>query len=180
MSLTVQARVFAVGAHGVQQYGDEPYVVHLDAVAAVVRRFSSIIGPAWRTVERAAYLHDTLEDTRTSREALAQRFGDDVARLVAAVTNEPGATRHERARKTYPKLREAGTLAVALKLSDRIANVEEGLRTKSEQLPKYLEEYAYFRATLRRTGELDPMWRHLDGLFRLAARRAIAPGAAAA
>ena len=32
-----RARAFAVQAHGDQRYGDEPYVVHLDEVAAIVR-----------------------------------------------------------------------------------------------------------------------------------------------
>lgn len=121
------ARNFAALAHGSQLYGDQPYIVHLQAVARELRSLM-VRAPGLRFYDRdlaecAAYLHDVLEDTSTTRGELEAAFGPDVADLVHAVTDEPGRNRKERKAKTYPKIRACGPLAVALKLADRIANV---------------------------------------------------------
>lgn len=62
-----------------------PYVVHPLEVAALLARDH----PTRRTLVTAGLLHDTLEDTRTTRRELEARFGREVARLVAAVTRRP-------------------------------------------------------------------------------------------
>ena len=59
----------------------EPYITHPLEVAAILARqrmdLSSII---------TGLLHDTVEDTGATNELLAERFGDEVARLVDGVT----------------------------------------------------------------------------------------------
>ena len=89
-------------------------------------------------------------------------FGDEVAQLVSAVTNEDGPNRKTRAALTYPKIRNAGTNAITLKLADRIANVENG----GKLVDMYRKEYADFRWTLYMQGSLDNMWTHLDSLLK--------------
>lgn len=63
-----QARKFAVEAHGDQRYGDEPYVVHLDHVLAVLQRF----GIEGEDILVAGLLHDTIEDTNVTQEQIAE------------------------------------------------------------------------------------------------------------
>jgi (p)ppGpp synthase/HD superfamily hydrolase len=46
----------------------------------------------------AALLHDTIEDTATTQEELARRFGSDVADLVAEVTDDKTLPKQERKR----------------------------------------------------------------------------------
>jgi len=89
-------------------------------------------------------------------------FGPDVAGLVDAVTDEPGPNRRARKAATYQKIREAGHLAVRLKLADRIANVEAG----GSLTDMYRKEHEAFRRNLHTAGENEDMWRHLDGLLR--------------
>jgi (p)ppGpp synthase/HD superfamily hydrolase len=59
-----------------------PYLVHPLETGALLARYC----PDRSGLVTAGFLHDTLEDTRTSREELAERFGEEVARLVVAVT----------------------------------------------------------------------------------------------
>jgi (p)ppGpp synthase/HD superfamily hydrolase len=51
-------------------------------VAEVIARVGGVADLA---VLQAAVLHDALEDTKTTREELAERFGERVARIVAEV-----------------------------------------------------------------------------------------------
>ena len=166
-SQVARARAFAVEAHGDQRYGEEPYVVHLEAVHATAVEFGVTDAPTLI----AAWLHDVVEDTDVTREQVAAEFGDAVATLVHAVTNEPGSNRKERAKLTYPKIASTPG-AVRLKLADRIANVRACLETRSGLLRMYQREYRKFRGALCRDG--DPiegaMWAELDALLEWTGR----------
>jgi hypothetical protein len=60
----------------------EPYAIHpLEAGALLSRCY-----PERRALVAAGFLHDTLEDTPTTRQELVDRFGAETARLVDAVT----------------------------------------------------------------------------------------------
>ena len=87
------ARTFAVAAHGDQKYGDQPYSFHLDAVA-------EILAPFGEQAQIAGYLHDVVEDTPVQLEAVRREFGDKISECVALVTDEKGANRKERKRRT--------------------------------------------------------------------------------
>lgn len=159
-----RARHFATLAHGSQSYNDEvPYVVHLEQVVNVLSRF----GFDDPLMVCGGWLHDVVEDTNTNYNAIKQRFGYEVAELVYAVTSELGRNRKERNEKTYPKIK-GNYAATALKLADRIANVEYGLATGGEMRSKYVEEYPGFKTAIQFQYEdlrVTAMWRHLDVLL---------------
>lgn len=143
---TSRARKYAVVQHGGQTYNEEvPYEDHLDMVVEVGNRFGF---GGDQEMGSAMYLHDTIEDTDTSYTDIHKRFGEGVAELVYAVTSERGRNRKEKNQKTYPKLREAGTRAICLKLMDRIANVQYGLATPNGKVDMYRAEYPEFRHAL--------------------------------
>lgn len=161
------AQFFATTKHGTQLYGTVPYTHHLAAVADVVRRFcQDIVETAaydltlYDCILVAAWLHDVVEDTPTKLKEIEEMFGPDVAVLVNAVTNEAGPNRKVRAALTYPKIR-ATPGAVALKLADRIANVEHG----GKMVEVYRKEYEDFRRALYTPAQYEDMWAHLDGLL---------------
>lgn len=144
-------------------YGELQYTTgHLVFVAVKVK----VAG--YPEMEAAAWLHDVVEDTETTIEEVRTLFGDETADLVWAVTSEPGRNRKERNAATYPKIVRAGEKAVALKLCDRICNVEECWRVQDSKLYMYHKEYRDFRAALRREGS-DPrimkLWDRLDKLL---------------
>ena len=168
------AHTFALIAHGVQKYGQKPYHAHLFDVVGVLKRFVD-----WETLTQemidAAWLHDVLEDTPHTRDHLERMFGKRTVDLVHAVTNEKGPNRKARGLLTYPKIRETSG-AIIIKLSDRIANVENCVshdrigKRPGKLFNMYLREKPDFEAELRErcrgegaVGAL--MWKHLDQLF---------------
>jgi tRNA (guanine-N7-)-methyltransferase len=150
--LELEARRFAEAAHRAQSYGDAPYVTHLRAVRAVLADFG-YAGP----LAIAAWLHDTVEDTRVTRDEIAARFGENVAKLVWAVTGV-GETRAEKNASAYAKIAVHPPAAV-LKLADRIANVEAS-RTVPKKLEMYRSEWSSFHAHLGALGD-ERMWARL-------------------
>lgn len=151
------AKFFATVKHANQSYSGLPYTHHLQNVENVLRRF----GITDEDLLVAAWLHDVVEDTGTKLKEIREMFGDNVAELVDAVTNEAGANRKIRAALTYPKTRKCKK-GVTLKLADRIANVEMG----GSLVGMYKKEYEEFKRGLFSAGENDEMWKHLDSLMQ--------------
>ena len=180
MDLVTQAKLFATQKHVLDNHqlygGILPYTHHTQAVEQV------LVGHGFKDgyIRAAAWLHDVIEDTRGRANEVKTRdieelFGDHVAALVEAVTSEPGPNRKTRNALTYPKIRAAGVEAVALKLADRIANVEFGGSATS----MYMREHTDFKHGIYIDFEPGPkftamhsavlrMQDHLDRLFRLA------------
>lgn len=151
-------KFYASVKHAGQTYSSGlPYTHHLAAVEAVLRRF----GTFDEAMLVSAWLHDVVEDTGTKLKEIEEMFGVGVAKLVHAVTNEEGANRKIRHALTYPKTREAGPLAVRLKLADRIANVEAG----GKLVGMYQKEHEDFRRALYTSGQNEDMWNHLNKLM---------------
>jgi len=156
-------RKYAIEKHGDQKYGHHPYEVHLDAVVQNLDRF---FPHHTSHVRAAAYLHDVVEDTETTTLDIEEAFGTDVAYLVDLVTDQAGTSRRQRHKATYPRMTVCPN-AVAIKICDRIANMESSLLEKPSLFAMYLKEYPYFRDTLRvvKGGyrmSHDPAWEHLD------------------
>ena len=117
----MDAREMAIRAHGTQLYGNEPYSVHLDEVAALCEPFGE-------TAVMVAYLHDCLEDTQLSAAEIRSAFGELVERCCVLLTDAPGANRKARKAATYEILSRVSAespeaLALVVKAADRLANV---------------------------------------------------------
>lgn len=125
--LALLRRAWAVGAAahaGQTRKSGEPYITHPVAVAAVLAEQKVDV----ETLV-AAILHDTIEDTPLTRDALASEFGETVAELVDGVTKLDKlqfADRQEAAAESFRKmlLAMARDLRVILiKLADRLHNM---------------------------------------------------------
>jgi (p)ppGpp synthase/HD superfamily hydrolase len=147
-----KARRFAEERHAGQRYGEQPYSVHLAAVRAVLASFGYA-----GDLGVAAWLHDVVEDTATTREEIAVEFGAGVAALVWAVTGV-GKSRKERNEAAYEKIRSHPPAAI-LKLADRIANVEAS-RQRPDKLRMYRREWPGFERALAGLGD-ERMWARL-------------------
>lgn len=160
--------VWITTVHGDQKYDkDLPYIFHLVSVENVLTRFGFSLESDIK-LHIAALCHDAVEDTKVELKEILKRYGEDVEKIVDLVTDEKGATRSERHKKTYPKLAVSED-AVIVKLSDRIANVEYGISVNNlSQYRKYIKEYNFFRDTLynpKHTRTIK-MWEHLDSLLK--------------
>jgi (p)ppGpp synthase/HD superfamily hydrolase len=93
--------------------------------------------------------------------------------IVDGVTDEQGANRAERHKKTYPKTASDQAYTI-VKLADRIANMRESEKTSPGLLKMYRREYPEFRKALkepwgvvhkyREAHGLTAMWAELDQL----------------
>lgn len=129
---------------GQRRESDEaPFILHPLEVAALLHNSGHR-----EAVVAAGILHDTIEDADASRETIDQRFGPEVAWLVAAMTED--ATIEEFAQRKAA-LREqiaaAGTDASSIYAADKVAKVRE-LRARIAMQPGLLEAQARDRARL--------------------------------
>ena len=161
-------RQFARKRHRGQKWAGMDYSVHLGLGAASVECWAQSFGFSVVDINRlvaAAWLHDVVEDTDTSVEEVRELAGDGVAKLVWAVTDEPGVSRKERKEKTLPKIRTC-PLAVLIKLCDREVNVTKARSNNDGRyFSMYQNEHADFVAALRRSGEYDALWDRLDQIL---------------
>lgn len=167
------AKSIASQAHLNQKYGSYPYLIHLEAVQEVLERFGYSLHKSEEinSLRIAAWLHDALEDTVLIKDHIVYHFGEDVADLVWRVTDEVGRNRKEKKAATYPKIK-ARSLAVVLKLADRIANVEASLKIKKEKgtislFNMYLREWEDFKKNLYDKDQDEKMWKHLESLLKV-------------
>src|SRR6478672_3162953 len=87
---------FAAEKHAQQKRkgeNGEPYFNHLLEVAELVAASSPHLDVE---LVMAAFLHDTVEDTGVTLQELEQRFGKDVADLVAEVTDDKSLPKETR------------------------------------------------------------------------------------
>jgi (p)ppGpp synthase/HD superfamily hydrolase len=98
----------------------EPYVNHLSDVA---RLLAAATNGEDVTVVIAGLLHDTLEDTETSVGELAKEFGQEVAELVAEVTDDKSLPKAERKRLQIETAPHKSERARMIKLADKTSNL---------------------------------------------------------
>jgi hypothetical protein len=125
--LIERARLFATSAHqriGHQRkYSNQPYQVHLQAVAKLVASANDdpeMIAAAW--------LHDTVEDTPVTLDEIAEKFGTEVAELVENLTDvsRPGdGNRAIRKAIDRDHSARASARAMTVKLADLIDNCRD-------------------------------------------------------
>ncbi|MCL6713659.1 bifunctional (p)ppGpp synthetase/guanosine-3',5'-bis(diphosphate) 3'-pyrophosphohydrolase [Pseudoxanthomonas sp. z9] len=125
--LPLLRRAWEVGAaahEGQTRKSGEPYITHPVAVAGVLAE----LGMDAETLI-AAILHDTIEDTPLTREAIAGEFGESVAELVDGVTKLDKLKfrdRQEAAAESFRKMLLAMSRdlrVIMIKLADRLHNM---------------------------------------------------------
>lgn len=151
------AEGFATNAHNSTNhlYDDYlPYHFHLRMSNANYIRFQHLVDKNWKPmVESGIWLHDVIENTRTTYSQIVKWFGEDVADIVYALTPDRGKNRKGReSDKCFEDIRNT-PYATFAKLCERIANVEYSKMTsyKSEgkhKLEMYKKEYPRFKEQL--------------------------------
>ena len=121
--LVSEAAEFAARRHTGQQRkgrGDEPYINHLAEVANLLSKATNGEDPE---LVAAGWLHDTLEDTETTCEELAQRFGFRVAGLVDECTDDMSLPKSERRQRQIEDAPDKSPGARLIKIADKISNI---------------------------------------------------------
>src|SRR5438445_13311225 len=97
--------------------GDEPYINHLAEVANLL---ATATDGADAELVAAGWLHDTIEDTGTNREELAEKFGERVAALVVEVTDDMTLPKDRRWQKQIEDAPKKSPGAKLIKIADKI------------------------------------------------------------
>ena len=121
--LISEAAELAARRHNGQQRkgrGDEPYINHLAEVASLLSAASD--GEDAELVA-AGWLHDTIEDTGTTREELAQKFSERVASLAVECTDDMSLPKAERRRLQVVDAPHKSPGAKLIKIADKISNI---------------------------------------------------------
>lgn len=163
LPLAKRARELAAKAHREQKYGDAPYLTHLDTVAEIVAVHRLAIGDTWEHALASAFLHDLIEDQPEHTAELESTMPELVSAIVHALSKRDDLAMPD----YFEGIRRAGRLAVAVKLADRIANVEAGQASGASALRKltrYRAERELF-ATMRTAGDLEVMWERLERAY---------------
>lgn len=121
----LRALSFASVKHRNQRRKDaesSPYINHPIAVAFVLASEGGIDDEDMLV---AAALHDTVEDTKTTFDELAEQFGAAVASLVRELTDDKSLPKAERKRLQIEHARSASPGAKQLKIADKICNIRD-------------------------------------------------------
>lgn len=123
LPLSREAVEFARERHGAQRRESDgaPFLLHPLEAASMLDRVE-FPDP----VVAAAVLHDVLEDTDVRETELECRFGSDVSRLVAVVSDDVSIPDEERRKDDVrERVRRAGGDALAVYAADKVCKVRE-------------------------------------------------------
>jgi (p)ppGpp synthase/HD superfamily hydrolase len=162
--LATYAKEYAIKCHTETNhlYDGKPYSVHLEMVCDVALEFSDLIPDGWCVkVLAACWLHDVIEDCRKTYNDIKKEFGEIVADMVYALSNEKGKTRKDRANAKYYQGIKDTPMATFVKVCDRIANIKYSRQTNSSMLEVYRKENENFKNELWSLA-LTPLFEELE------------------
>lgn len=117
--------------------GGMPYVEHPIAVAAILEEQGY-----GEEVLAAALLHDVVEDSETTLEELRERFGDAIAGMVGALSDDEAIEPYrERKAEHRERVAAAGEDALAIYAADKLTNVRALRRAYAEQGDEVAKEF---------------------------------------
>ena len=125
LALLLKALAFAAHKHRDQRRKDadaSPYINHPIALADVLVNEGGVSDVE---VVCAALLHDTVEDTATTPQELADAFGPRIARIVAEVTDDKRLPKAERKRLQIEHAPHISREAKLVKLADKLCNLRD-------------------------------------------------------
>ena len=123
--LFLKALVFAADKHKNQRRKDadaSPYINHPIALANILVNEGGVTDI---NVLCGAILHDTIEDTETTKEELIQQFGEKITSIVLDVTDDKTLLKAERKLKQIEHASHASHEAKLVKLADKISNMRD-------------------------------------------------------
>jgi GTP diphosphokinase / guanosine-3',5'-bis(diphosphate) 3'-diphosphatase len=125
IGLVIRAVEFAAQKHRMQRRKDSdasPYINHPIALMHVLCIDGGISEPV---ILAAAALHDTIEDTETTEEELHAAFGEEIAQIVAEMTDDKSLLKEERKRLQIEHAHRMSREGALVKLADKICNLRD-------------------------------------------------------
>jgi guanosine-3',5'-bis(diphosphate) 3'-pyrophosphohydrolase len=121
--------------------GNEPYINHLAEVANLL---AIATDGADAELVAAGWLHDSIEDTDTTRAELVQTFSERIASLVAECTDDMSLPKAERRQKQIEDAPHKSPGAKLIKIADKVSNIGARIQTdpsraERDELADYLQ-----------------------------------------
>lgn len=117
--------------------GGMPYVEHPKSVAALLDEHGYR-----EEVLAAALLHDVVEDADTTVEELRELFGDEVAGMVGALTDDESIESYRQRKAEHrERVAAAGPDALAIYAADKLTNIRMLCRTYAENGEAVQDEF---------------------------------------
>lgn len=121
-----------------------PYITHPLLVAQAITQIGEIKDTA---ILAAAILHDTIEDTDTTREEIRDRFGEEILSIVLEVTDDKTLPKMVRKRLQVAHAAELSYEAKIVKLGDKLINCRDILNDPPDYWPlKRRQDYIQWGA----------------------------------
>ena len=138
MKLSLIAEVFSDQRHAGQldDEGKSYFLAHICQVVEIIKQVTDD-----EEIIAAAYLHDTLEDTKTTYEELKSIFGERVARLVHEVTHDGQKDNHG---YYFPRLQSKE--GIMLKFADRLSNISRMTAWAIPRQENYLKKSKFWKS----------------------------------
>ena len=134
---------------------------HAQAVADVLRCAGYDEG-----TQVLALLHDVVEDTPRTIDDVREVFGDPMADMVGALTEDPSTSRYaERKRDLRSRTIAAGSPVVDVALADKIATLRHALVTQTEVSDRKLRHYTVTLQLALSAGLAPGLCKQLDELI---------------
>ena len=173
LATVTRALDFAARKHVAQRRkgtGEEPYINHLIEVAYLLAEAG-----ADASVIAAGALHDVIEDTDVTADALAQAFGAEVSALVQEVTDDKSLSYTERKRRQVETAPHISARAKMIKLADKTSNLRSLVASPPKQWDEARRrEYARWSREVAAHcfGVNESLDRAFEAAYRAAAKQA--------
>lgn len=150
----LEAISFAARAHRLQLRKDEqtPYVAHPFRVCLIAGQVFGITDSATLI---AAVLHDTIEDTTTDFDDISERFGDQVALIVAALSKDSRLSQEIRDAEYCQNLNAADDRVKIIKLADTFDNLIDSRHLRPEKRAKTIAKATLLLDLLEQNGSAE-------------------------
>jgi len=164
----MRANIFQMAAHAAcgqkRKFSGDEYYTHPQAVAHILRIHVPQVTMA---MILAAYLHDTVEDTKVTFAMIDLLFGSDVARIVRGLTNvkQPGMNRAAQKRFDAARIAAEEWDVKVIKLCDRLHNLPDIIANDPAHARVYVPETRYLLDTAL-VGVHDVLWNKLDAIIK--------------
>jgi len=152
----LKAFFYAKDAHKGQTRSDgSRYIRHPARVAAIIKKYKT--SKNINDILSAAYLHDTIEDTKTTENDIKQLFGGLVSSLVKELTSDKDKIKEVgKTQYLIDKMTKMSSWALVIKLADRLDNVSDLRTAKSEKFrQRYKKETEEILRQLQMNRELS-------------------------
>jgi guanosine-3',5'-bis(diphosphate) 3'-pyrophosphohydrolase len=132
-----------------------PYIVHISNVAMeIMVSACNTTGFNLQLAIQVALLHDTLEDTKTTCVELNKHFGEEVRQGVQALTKDRLFASEQRMEDCLRRIKLQPKEIWAVKLADRITNLQPPPSSWSKKKrSEYLEEAMFIWSELKEGNE---------------------------